>query len=239
MSPVTCPNGHTSESTDYCDVCGSPIEAAAPATGSSAAVPDPAAAAAAGPATCSNCGAPASPQALFCENCGYDFTTGSLPVTAPAPTAPAAPSSPTPPPPGPDSWVAEIWIDPDWYALQKPEDPMPSAGLPALVPLRERSLLVGRPSVSRNIHPTIDCGSDSGVSRRHCQLNTDGQRWWVEDLQSSNGTYVGPASGPLPSDPVPPGQRRELDEDDRVYLGTWTRLVVRRATPEEQAGESS
>jgi len=116
---------------------------------------------------------------------------------------------------------------------------MPSAGLPGLVPLRERSVLVGRPSVSRNIHPQVDCGTDSGVSRRHCQLNTDGQRWWVEDLQSSNGTYVGPASGPLPSDPVPPGQRRELDEDDRVYLGTWTRLVVRRATPEEQAGESS
>ena len=30
-----------------------------------------------------------------------------------------------------------------------------------------------------------------------------------------------------------------LDEDDRVYIGTWTRLVVRRATPEEQAGAAS
>ena len=74
------------------------------------------------------------------------------------------------------------------------------------------------------------------MSRRQAQLTTDGQRWWVEDLQSSNGTYVGPASGPLPSEPVPPGQRRELDEDDRIYLGAWTRLVVRRATPEEQNG---
>ena len=66
-------------------------------------------------------------------------------------------------------------------------------------------------------------------------LTTDGQRWWVEDLQSSNGTYVGPASGPLPTDPVPAGQRRELSEDDRIYVGAWTRLVVRRATPEERA----
>ncbi|HET7820591.1 MAG TPA: FHA domain-containing protein, partial [Ornithinibacter sp.] len=93
----------------------------------------------------------------------------------------------------------------------------------------------GRPSTSRNIHPEVDCTGDPGVSRRQAQLTTDGQRWWVEDLQSSNGTYVGPASGPLPNDPVPPGQRRELSEDDRIYVGAWTRLVVRRATPEERA----
>jgi hypothetical protein len=55
-------------------------------------------------------------------------------------------------------------------------------------------------------HPQIDCGADTGVSRRHCQLNTDGQRWWVEDLQSSNGTYLSPAGGELPTDPIPAGQ---------------------------------
>ena len=231
MSTVTCPNGHASTSTDYCDVCGSPIEAsAAPASA------DPAPAAA-GPTTCANCGAPASAHALFCETCGYDFTTGSLPVAS-APPAVAdplvtTPTSPAPPPPGPDSWVAEIWIDPDWYAAQRPEDPMPSAGLPALVPLRERTVLVGRPSVSRGIHPQIDCGTDSGVSRRHCQLNTDGQRWWVEDLQSANGTYVSRPGDPVPTTPIPAGQRRELEDGDRLYVGAWTRIVVRRALPGE------
>ena len=92
--------------------------------------------------------------------------------------------------------------------------------------------------MSRNIHPDIECASDVGVSRRQAQLTTDGQRWWVEDLQSSNGTYVGAASGPLPADALPPSQRRELAEDDRIYVGAWTRVVVRRATPEEQAGQS-
>jgi hypothetical protein len=58
-------------------------------------------------------------------------------------------------------------------------------------------------------------------------------------LQSSHGTYAGPASGPLPTVALPPGQRRELGQDDRVHLGTWTRLVVRRATPEEPAGQAS
>ncbi|MDF2806208.1 MAG: phosphopeptide-binding protein [Cellulosimicrobium sp.] len=301
MSAVVCPNGHPSESTDYCDVCGEPIAAAsAPvAAAPSGATPAPGGAPAATPATtCPNCGSPAPGGALFCENCGYDFTTGALPdpvepssalsldppsrPTPPAPAAPAASGStppplpvatpasastppplptpaaptapeadgtgepagpgepaasgshlPTPPVPGPDQWVVEIWIDPDWYTAQQPEDPMPSAGLPGLVVLRERSVLVGRPSVSRGIHPQVDCGADTGVSRRHCQLSTDGQRWWVEDLQSSNGTYVSPAGEPLPTDPIPAGQRRELTDGDRVYLGAWTRLVVRKALPGE------
>lgn len=311
MSPVVCPEGHRSESTDYCDVCGSPIAAAAPA-----APPSPAAAPASGPARpavpCPHCGTPAAADALFCENCGYDFTTGAAPepsrrspLTAPIPVVPppgaaaapgeepvaaartgaapgaegevataagpAGPAAPAPeagaegssagaaeessqppaaeaeappaapvpsslevpPPAGTETWVAEVWVDPDWYDAQQPEDPMPSAGPPVLVPLTARSVLVGRHSVSRGIHPQIDCGADSAVSRRHCQLNTDGQRWWVEDLQSANGTYLSRAGDPVPTDPIPVGQRHEIQDGDRVYLGAWTRLVVRRALPGE------
>jgi pSer/pThr/pTyr-binding forkhead associated (FHA) protein len=102
-------------------------------------------------------------------------------------------------------------------------------------PLRGRSLLVGRTSQSRNIHPDVDCQTDSGVSRRQSQLTTDGTRWWVEDLDSANGTFVGTASEALPSDPIPVGVRHELSQDDRIYIGAWTRLVVRPATDEERA----
>jgi len=101
--------------------------------------------------------------------------------------------------------------------------------MPVIVPLDMRSLLVGRRSVSRNITPQIDCGADSGVSRRHAQLTTDGQRWWVEDLQSSNGTYIGGAGEALPTTPITPGQRVELEDDDRIYVGAWTRIVVRQS----------
>ncbi|GAB2599132.1 hypothetical protein GCM10027269_63460 [Kribbella endophytica] len=179
-------------------------------------------------------------DALFCESCGYDFTTGTMP--RPASSLDLGPSTAQPPlPPAPQEvaeWVVERWVDPDWYAVQQSDDPCPSPGLPVVVPLTEKSVLVGRPSRSRGISPEVDCGDDTGVSRRQAQLTTDGQRWWVEDLQSSNGTFVGPASGPLPEDPVPPGQRRELNADDRIYVGAWTRLVVRKATPEEQAGQA-
>jgi len=270
MSATTCPNGHLSAASDYCDTCGAPMgESPAPdanspskpsRSGSGPVSPGTGAgpgsgaigAGGAGSATtqpCPNCATENSADALFCEACGYDFTTGTMPRTA-APTSSLDLDAPAPagtvPAATPSStaqaveleWVAEIWVDPDWYADQDSDEPCPSAGLPVVVPLRAQSLLIGRRSKSRNIHPEIECASDVGVSRRQAQLTTDGQRWWVEDLQSSNGTYVGAASGPLPTDAIPSGQRRELAEDDRIYLGAWTRVVVRRATPEEQAGQA-
>ena len=111
--------------------------------------------------------------------------------------------------------------------------PVPSAGPPRTVVLTGRSALVGRPSASRNIHPDVDCADDTGVSRRHAQLTTDGSRFYVEDLESANGTFVAPSGGPLPKDPVAVGPKHELGADDRVYVGAWTRLVVRPATEDE------
>ncbi|MBM9459220.1 FHA domain-containing protein [Nocardioides sp. zg-536] len=284
-----CPSGHTSQAEDYCDTCGLPIPpGGAPAGGAPAAAgPDeaasgapsgPSAGSAAGAssgasagdaagspadaATCPNCDAVNPPNALFCEACGYDFTTGSMPrpVTpsildldallsgatppapadtgsSPAPSAPSAPSapvaSPSVAPPLTEAWVAEVWIDPDWYAEAESDDPLPSAGVPTVVALRSTSILVGRASRSRGISPDIDLSNDNGISRRHCQLTTDGRRWWVEDLGSSNGTYLGTTLGSLPSTPVPAGEKRELGPDARLYLGAWTRIVIRRAQPGE------
>ena len=133
----------------------------------------------------------------------------------------------------PFEWLAEVWVDPDWYQTQEAEDPCPSPGLPTIMPLRHRSVLLGRVSTSKNTNPEIDLSSDPGVSRRHAQLTTDGSRWFVEDLGSSNGTFVGPASGPLPLRSIAVGPKTELGDDDRLYVGAWTRVVVRRATPDE------
>jgi hypothetical protein len=180
---------------------------------------------------CPNCSAVNSPDALFCEACGYDFTTGSMPRRA-EPAA-AAPDAGNISPPLAAAWVAEIWIDPDWYADQESTDPLPSPGVPKVVPLRNTSILIGRASRSRNISPDIDLSSDTGISRRHAQLTTDGSRWWVEDLGSSNGTYVGGALDSLPKTPVAAGQKQEVRTGDRIYLGAWTRLVVRKAAPGE------
>ena len=248
---MTCPNGHTTTATDYCDVCGEALTPpagglasdATPAGGPGAsatpdapgqdapglpnAVPSPDAHA------CPNCQLPARADALFCEGCGYDFTTGAMPRRGPVPTATttssATPASTNTAPELAAPWVAEVWIDPAWYASQQSPDPLPSAGPPLVVALRHTSLLIGRSSRSRDIHPDIDCGADNGVSRRHAQVTSDGTRWWVEDLQSSNGTFLGDAVGALPTKALPPGQKREVAADARIYLGSWTRIVLRPA----------
>ena len=242
---MTCPVGHDTTATDYCDVCGIAMDA--PGAGAKAddtpddtgmlpvVEPDDASGGQNADGTCPNCQAANPPNALFCEACGYDFTTGSMPRPMSAPDAAAV--TPTtdanPSPQLTDGWVAEIWIDPDWYADQKSTDPLPSPGVPTVVPLKHTSILIGRASRSRNITPDIDLSSDNGISRRHAQLTTDGKRWWVEDLGSSNGTYVGGSVGPLPATPIPAGQKKEVASDARVYLGAWTRIVIRKAADGE------
>lgn len=174
------------------------------------------------------------------------------PSPRPAPTAPAesgdsrevAAAEPATPPSGgakpvnrPPSrevagdWVVEVWIDPDWYAAQDTGEACPSPAPPEVVRLAGSDALVGRRS--RTSVPDVDCGIDSAVSRRQALLTSDGRRWWVEDLDSSNGTWVAPAIGPLPAEPI--SSRTEIDADDRIYVGAWTRLVVRPAVDSEIA----
>ena len=209
----SCPAGHETEATDYCDVCGIAMSAdggavtpGEPDDTATFSTLDPAADGGSD-GTCPNCQATNPTDALFCEACGYDFTTGSMPRTVSPPGGASSPHpdqsvtrlpTPTRRPTLSAGWVAEIWIDPDWYADQKSTDPLPSPGVPTVVLLKHASILIGRASRSRNITPDIDLSSDNGISRRHAQLTTDGKRWWVEDLGSSNGTYVGSSVGPLP-----------------------------------------
>jgi hypothetical protein len=242
---VRCPNGHESSTDDFCDVCGEPIatstaSAASPASPAATAAPPssltlpepPAKAATAVPGTtqrCPNCGDENTPDALFCEECGYDFTTGQMPAAA----APPPEGAPAAPPPVAD-WVAEVWIDPDWFAAQEAEGGCATSGPPDVVPIRGGAALIGRRSRTRSITPDIDCTGDGAVSHRHAQLTRDHDRWFVEDLGSANGTYVGTPGDALPSTPLTPHQRHELDDGDRIYCGAWTRIVVRRATDAEK-----
>ncbi len=232
-----CPNGHSSATDDFCDVCGAPIAPAAPAGSSAAGVPpapisapasslnlDPPKSASAPPVVCPNCGEENLPDALFCETCGYDFTTGQLPAATPTAAAAATPAD----------WVAEVWIDPDWFAAQAAEGTCATSGPPTVVPLPGTSALIGRASKSRNVTPQIDCSADGSVSHSHAQLSLDHDRWFVEDLGSTNGTFVGTAGDPLPTTAIPPHERRELADGERVYVGAWSRIMVRRATDDEK-----
>jgi len=223
---ATCPAGHASAAADHCDVCGRPIDPAAPPLPGAAGV-----AAANAPTSstvlgvadapgsamsCPHCGAPNPPDAAACQICGRDLATDSTSAAGAL-------------------WVVERWVDPAWYQVQESPDPLPAPGPPAVLALRGSDLVVGRTSPSRDARPDVDCPGDTGVSRRQSRLTTDGRRWWVEDLGSANGTFVGTGDGSLPGEPLADGERHELGPADRVYVGAWSRLVVRPATDEERA----
>lgn len=75
-------------------------------------------------------------------------------------------------------------------------------GVPVVV---TASTLVGRSRACEVVSP------DARVSRRHCRISRTGDGWRVEDLGSSNGTFVG-------GEPVT-GERRLVD-GDVVRLGS-------------------
>ena len=147
---AVCPAGHQTAQTDFCDTCGLPVAAPGDAQAAPPPVPET------GGQPCPHCGAPMSPGRSSASPAGYDFTTGVVPQSTWAPAeerpeaAPAAPVLPPPPPPPAAltpaaltpavptpavpapvvEWVAELWIDPDWYAAQGSTDPLPSRDCP-------------------------------------------------------------------------------------------------------------
>jgi hypothetical protein len=197
----------------------------------SSAAASPVTGASAGEATCANCGEPHGPDDVFCENCGYDFASQTLPEPEPAVTsiaggaAPAAAGGPV----GEVLGTVTISTDAAHHARMDSEGvlsfPDP-ARAPVVIEIRTPVVTIGRAKASRGIHPDIDLASDAledpAASSRHAVIERkpDGT-WWITDLGSTNGTYLGDTDTQLaPDTPTawPPGTA--------VLVGAWTKLVI-------------
>ena len=222
MTTYTCPKGHASGTDDFCDECGAKIGgvAASSAASPSAAVsPAPPAPASQTPATvtapCPNCGAPHAAGSRFCEDCGYDHSTGKVPALTTPPVA-AAPAA--------GQWRATIAADRAYFE----ENAIEGVEFPADAPSRTVELpapqvRIGRRSRSKGTDPEIDLAdSDPGTSHSHAllTLSVDGV-WLLSDLGSTNGTYVNDEQKPLTA-----GQSRALTDGDRVHVGAWTTITL-------------
>ncbi len=236
MSTVLCPNGHESNDTEWCDTCGTPIGGSPDVAPASASVVSPtsppAPATASSPnngslTNCPNCGLANAADNLFCEQCGYDFTTGQAP---PQPQVADPPSEPAPNLDSNVKWVVVVEVDREWFALKGSlaDQPCPPASS-STIALTQHTALIGRSSQSRDIHPEIALDGDTGVSRRHAQLVRSGDDLALLDLSSTNGTYVVPVGSDPTEDTeaVEPGLSTPLHDGDRVYLGAWSRLTIR------------
>lgn len=193
-----------------------------------------------GGGVCPNCSAELDAGSRFCEVCGYDPSTGSLPqapIVRPAidplrtPEPPPAPVMPPPPPaqpgvPGAVRLVAVITADRPYYdSNHVSEVQFPLGVPPRAIELPAGPVSIGRRSRSRGTEPNIDLAGppeDPAVSHTHASLlPSDDGRWELVDHGSTNGTYVNEEPQPVPvNQPVP------LSPGDRIYLGAWTRITL-------------
>ena len=94
------------------------------------------------------------------------------------------------------------------------------AGAPIPLP-RQHEVLVGRVKPGVSPQPDVDLvvhgGDLAGVSRQHARLIRGLEGWFVEDLHSTNGTFVNGVE-------VLPGQRVRLHDGDYVRFGHLTLL---------------
>ena len=191
--------------------------------------------------TCPNCGSPCGPDDVFCENCGYDFITGSMPSEGDAVADPGEQADATPPvapsvldatggvPADVPRVRLSIAVDRAYFdeVVNEGEidfpDPTPEE---AELDLAGRELHIGRTSDSRAIHPDVDVAEltgDQAVSSRHAVLRASGDgEYTITDVGSTNGTFL----DAIDSEAISPGDAVEVKPGTPIYVGAWTRITI-------------
>ena len=156
---------------------------------------------------CPDCQTPRAGSDKFCEGCGYNFATGeSAASRAPAHSAPGTAGA----------WEALVEADREYFERVAAEEIV----FPSHCPPR-------RYSPTRGTRPQIDLSGapeDPAISHLHALLlRQDDGSYALVDPGSSNGTTLNDDPTPIaPDTPVP------LADGDRIHLGAWTTMTVRR-----------
>ncbi|MBM3128795.1 MAG: FHA domain-containing protein [Chloroflexi bacterium] len=150
---------------------------------------------------CPTCGTENDPNAAFCDQCGASL---ARPTPPPASAKPAGDVTPPPFPPPPER--IGIPLAPCRLEI---------GGKTLTVPLKKEAV-IGRAESTGTWKPDVDLGpfggkSDAGVSRKHAKIVWQGG-WMIEDLNSTNGTY-------LRGQRLPPNQRTLLNNGDALLIG--------------------
>lgn len=212
--PIKCPQCGM-ENLDgalFCDECGASLtevsaqpseaapEEAAPTevAPSAEAAPAEVAPPVVGALKCPSCGHENPPDARFCENCGAALTApASVPTPAPVEAPPVAPPPVAVP-------VAALVIA--------------ETGTELPLDFSKGEVLIGRADPVSRVFPDVDLtphgGYEAGVSRKHCRIIKQGDQFFLEDLQSTNGTKL---NGRF----IPPNQPQLLNDGDVLELGAF------------------
>lgn len=184
---------------------------------------------------CPTCNSAASEQARFCDNCGTR-------LAAAPPPEPAY----QPPPPTDSSFKVSAATSLDipnveLQPIMPPTEEVLSGSAvggrahatlviergdsPGTVfELSNEESMIGRWDADNGIFPDVDLDahdSDAKVSRRHAKVYRSGETYFIEDLGSTNGTYVNRGRRLLPGTP------HIVNDNDEIIVGkTFLRFHV-------------
>ena len=181
----------------FCDQCGAvliPVPAQtqastiAPSTPAATTIPAGSPVVVAGPNSCPQCASAVIPGEAFCEQCGAALlNTPPRPATPMVPPAQPPPSTPTPAAqPRPNAIpAARTTLAPASLVVR-------SSGAILSLPASNEAI-VGRADPVSNFFPDLDLTPHDavthGVGRRHARLFIQGGQIYLEDLDSTNGTF--------------------------------------------------
>jgi hypothetical protein len=141
--------------------------------------------------TCPACGSEIEAGDAFCSSCGYTLK-----------------AAPTPAPPVPAAAGPRLVL-----VASGAEIPLPAA----------EEILIGREDPVSGVYPDVDLtpheGEEGGVSRRHSRLVVEGDKYFVEDLDSTNFTFVNKQK-------LTPKIRQQVNDGDEIRCGRVA-LVLR------------
>lgn len=163
--------------------------------------------------TCDKCRTENTDDAQYCDECGTPLRRSQRQSGTPLVAALAAPDSArasaapawTSGPPARKSGAAHASL-----TIQRGR----SAGKE--FPLNDDESYIGRWDADSGIFPDVDLDADdpeAKVSRRHARITRRGAQYFIEDLGSTNGTFVNRGRRLLP------GDRQPLKDGDEIIIG--------------------
>jgi FHA domain/zinc-ribbon domain len=170
--------------------------------------------------TCDKCRTENTDDAQYCDECGAPLSGSERPSPAPVVAISEATAARA---------GAHSWSSAPPAAVNKPAAHASltiqrgrSAGKE--FPLSDDESYIGRWDADSGIFPDVDLDADdpeAKVSRRHARITRRGPQYFIEDLGSTNGTFVNRGRRLLP------GDRQPLNDGDEIIIGkTFLRFKV-------------